>query len=201
MVIAIIGILVALLLPAIQAAREAARRSQCQSNLRQLGLALHNYHDAQGFFPASHDENFWSWITHSLPYLEEGPLRDRLDFNQPPEAQRAVAVGLPILQCASDARSSTISTVLPGKPFAYTSYLGNTGSAAAPITLARAVEAGAVKTGDPVAILGIGSGINCIMLGVEWQQVTSSKSTVPAPHVSLSAIPADVNRRIISASK
>jgi hypothetical protein len=124
----VIGVLVALLLPAVQAAREAARRSQCQNNLRQLGVALHNHHAAEGCFPASHDENFWSWITHSLSYLEEGPLRDRLDFNKPPEVQRAVAVGLPILQCASDARSSTISTVLPGKPFAYTSYLGSTGS-------------------------------------------------------------------------
>jgi prepilin-type N-terminal cleavage/methylation domain-containing protein len=131
-VIAVIGVLVALLLPAVQGAREAARRSQCQSNLRQLGLALHNFHDAKGFFPASHNENYWSWIAHSLPYLEEGPLQDRLDFKKPfpntPELQRAVAVPLPILQCASDERSSTISTALPGEPFAYTSYLGNTGS-------------------------------------------------------------------------
>jgi prepilin-type N-terminal cleavage/methylation domain-containing protein/prepilin-type processing-associated H-X9-DG protein len=96
-VIAIIGILIALLLPAVQAAREAARRSACTNNLKQLGLALHNYHDTTRVFPPSSinktflnkaaptkgtllNHNGWALI---LPYIEQGPLYNRFDFKQP----------------------------------------------------------------------------------------------------------------------
>ncbi len=93
-VIAIIGILVALLLPAVQAAREAARRSNCASNLRQLGLALHNYHDTQGAFPSlgqgteTHDpatstHRHMSGMVVLLPYLEQNPLY--VEFSSPQE--------------------------------------------------------------------------------------------------------------------
>jgi prepilin-type N-terminal cleavage/methylation domain-containing protein len=94
-VIAIIGILVALLLPAIQAAREAARRSQCQSNLRQISLALQNYHDTYKEFPrgaythadsnSSHDQDGLGWATKLLPYLEEQAIHDRLINNSVPK--------------------------------------------------------------------------------------------------------------------
>jgi prepilin-type N-terminal cleavage/methylation domain-containing protein len=91
-VIAIIGILVALLLPAVQAAREAARRMQCQNNLKQLGLAMHNFHDSYGYFPhAGHhwqfhvgfDQNGSPWLdgrqgagwgAQILQFLEQGNL-------------------------------------------------------------------------------------------------------------------------------
>lgn len=103
-VIAIIGILIALLLPAVQAAREAARRSQCSNNLKQLGLALHNYHDAFKVFPAvgygrgwagdaagSGSANDWaegprvlnhnSWVSLA-PFYEQSALYDAYDFRQ-----------------------------------------------------------------------------------------------------------------------
>ncbi|MEX1039111.1 MAG: DUF1559 domain-containing protein [Pirellulaceae bacterium] len=81
-VIAIIGVLVALLLPAVQQAREAARRMQCSNNLKQLGLALHNYHDTHGSFPpGAISENFLSWAVFILPQMEQGARHDLFNFN------------------------------------------------------------------------------------------------------------------------
>jgi prepilin-type N-terminal cleavage/methylation domain-containing protein/prepilin-type processing-associated H-X9-DG protein len=80
-VIAIIGILIALLLPAVQAAREAARRSQCTNNLKQLSLALHNYHDTCKSFPSGgHQETQLSWHVSILPQIEQGALYDLFEF-------------------------------------------------------------------------------------------------------------------------
>jgi prepilin-type N-terminal cleavage/methylation domain-containing protein/prepilin-type processing-associated H-X9-DG protein len=74
-VIAIIGILVALLLPAVQAAREAARRMQCTNNLKQIGLAAHNYHDVHKVFPpGSWHAVFGTFMLGLLPYVEQAPL-------------------------------------------------------------------------------------------------------------------------------
>jgi type II secretory pathway pseudopilin PulG len=80
-VIAIIGILVALLLPAVQAAREAARRMSCSNKLKQLGLALHNYHDVFRFLPSGgHQETELSWHVSILPQIEQQALFDRFAF-------------------------------------------------------------------------------------------------------------------------
>ncbi len=98
-VIAIIGILVALLLPAIQSAREAARRTQCSNNLKQIGVALHNYHDTHGRFPpggvhrnGGPDQGRWengsstswraSWLLLLLPFLEQEALYNDYDFSR-----------------------------------------------------------------------------------------------------------------------
>lgn len=81
-VIAIIGILIALLLPAVQAAREAARRTQCKNHLKQIGLAIHHYHDARGALPpgwlgdAPDGPPGWGWAVAILPYMEENNLYD-----------------------------------------------------------------------------------------------------------------------------
>jgi len=79
-VIAIIGILVALLLPAIQAAREAARRSQCLNNIKQIGLAMHMYHDTRKFIPPSRMPcHHGTWASAIWPYLEEGIVAQNWD--------------------------------------------------------------------------------------------------------------------------
>src|ERR1700754_2125242 len=80
-VIAIIGVLVALLLPAIQAAREAARRSQCVNNLKQLGIAMQNYHDTNGELPKGTVSCCWgTWQMSILPFIEQAQLADRYQF-------------------------------------------------------------------------------------------------------------------------
>ena len=82
-VIAIIGGLIALLMPAVQAAREAARRTQCQNNLHQIGIALHHYHDAGGSFPSGVIEPHRTmWTALLLRHIEQGPLYDTLEFGQ-----------------------------------------------------------------------------------------------------------------------
>jgi prepilin-type N-terminal cleavage/methylation domain-containing protein len=90
-VIAIIAILIALLLPAVQQAREAARRTQCKNNLKQFGLALHNYHDVYNTFPrfvqgSRYDGTGDGWRSFSahamiLPYIDQAPLYNKIDFN------------------------------------------------------------------------------------------------------------------------
>lgn len=86
-VIAIIAILIALLLPAVQQAREAARRSQCRNNLKQIGIAMHNYHDTFTVMPPGYvqipgtNRNEATWIAFLLPYLDQAPLYNQADFN------------------------------------------------------------------------------------------------------------------------
>ena len=85
-VIAIIGVLVGLLLPAVQQAREAARRMQCTSNMRQLGIACHNFADTfGGELPAGcRDYNFMSWVTFILPYMEENNRYEAMSVSYVP---------------------------------------------------------------------------------------------------------------------
>jgi prepilin-type N-terminal cleavage/methylation domain-containing protein/prepilin-type processing-associated H-X9-DG protein len=116
-VIAILAILIALLLPAVQKAREAAARSQCQNNLKQIGLACHNYHDAHGCFPTNsqdeggwdwnHQKNArsWSWLARLLPYVEQNNLYNQLNIaggNTLGQSQALLATGVKIFWCPSD---------------------------------------------------------------------------------------------------
>jgi prepilin-type N-terminal cleavage/methylation domain-containing protein/prepilin-type processing-associated H-X9-DG protein len=119
-VIAIIGILVALLLPAVQAAREAARRAKCQSNLKNIGIALQNYHSAKNRFPKGfvaqpETVEAWAWSTYILPYLEEQPVYDRLspseDFVIPVDANRKTKRNLADLFAAAASNTNEIVAV------------------------------------------------------------------------------------------
>ena len=83
-VFSVIGVLLALLLPAVQGARESARQAQCKNNLHQIGLALHNYHDAHQTFPMGSmftGQSSWGFMTYVLPYLEQRPSYETIDFN------------------------------------------------------------------------------------------------------------------------
>jgi prepilin-type N-terminal cleavage/methylation domain-containing protein/prepilin-type processing-associated H-X9-DG protein len=124
-VITIIAILVALLLPAVQAAREAARRTQCKNNLKQMGLALHNYHDALQCFPPGYIAALdditsttpgWGWGVMIMPYLELSNANRTLNTLLPiddPSNTAGVIQRLPVFLCPSD--------IYPDSPFNVTS--------------------------------------------------------------------------------
>jgi prepilin-type N-terminal cleavage/methylation domain-containing protein/prepilin-type processing-associated H-X9-DG protein len=112
-VIAITGVMAALLLPAIQSAREAARQTSCKNNLKQLGLALHNFESAYGKLPPGYEYvpgpqgngRGFSWAARLLPFLELGNVHDRIDFDRPVFDDVNAAVReehLPTLLCPSD---------------------------------------------------------------------------------------------------
>jgi len=118
-VIAIIGILVALLLPAIQAAREAARRTQCNNNLKQIGVALHNYHDTNKVLPAGFiyrtpaGNPDWGWAVFIMPFMEMDAMYKEADvgttqliqfYNATATAEQRALLQTPIpaYRCPSD---------------------------------------------------------------------------------------------------
>ena len=130
-VIAVIGILLSLLLPAVQQAREAARRTQCKNNLKQLGLAMHNYHDVASCIPPAYIQmNYWGWNVMLLPFQDQATLYNSLasapgtswceepavgfsaEFSTLTQPE-LLAVQIPSLRCPSDTGSSTLELTDP----------------------------------------------------------------------------------------
>lgn len=146
-VIGLIGMLIGLMLPAIQNVREAASRASCQNNLKQLGLAAQNYHSAFGRMPGS-SQNFRTqngqiravqWTHLLLPYLEQEAVyresieafkQDFSSYKNPPH--RHVTTVIKVFTCRSDGRMPGPTTDAEGNTCAYASYFGNEGTAPPP---------------------------------------------------------------------
>jgi prepilin-type processing-associated H-X9-DG protein len=140
--IGIISAIAAMLLPAIASAREAARRIQCTNHLRQIGLALHNYHDVDRSLPAAWQwdharQSAYSWAVPVLPFVEQSPLLAMIDkgaSNSSPRNAPARTTSLSIFLCPSDIAPASFELVegapgLPAVPFPTSNYIGVYGTA------------------------------------------------------------------------
>jgi prepilin-type N-terminal cleavage/methylation domain-containing protein/prepilin-type processing-associated H-X9-DG protein len=140
-VIAIIAVLVGLLLPAVQKVRESANRLKCQNNLKQIGLAIHMYHDGYNQLPMGWDFNLgWSALARLLPYVEQQNLYNTINFNLPytdPSNATALNTNISIFRCPSD-----LPNPMPSLGAA-TNYCGNDGN------LPVFVDADGINAGFP----------------------------------------------------
>ncbi len=167
-VVAIIGVLVGLLLPAVQQVRAAAARAACANHLKQLALAAHNHAAAVGHFPAGRGTPAplaFSAHARLLPYLEQGGIDARLDYTQPPASYTAgplsydgsrnfpaASSDVRVFRCPADASGPKV----PGSEYGATNYPANAGTGANAGTLASAD--GVFFTGSAVRIVDITDG-------------------------------------------
>lgn len=180
--IAIIAVLIAILLPAVQAAREAARRAQCVNNLKQMGLGLHNYHDAIGAFPmgyaararfvdgATDTAPGWGWATMILPQIEQGPLFNAVNFGlavESPQNSTVIRSTVTTYLCPSDLTSG---------PFPVTDASGNVLATAAPSSYAASVGGNETDTATGINNDGLGTGVFYRNSRVRLADVTDGSS-------------------------
>jgi prepilin-type N-terminal cleavage/methylation domain-containing protein len=210
-VIAIIGILVAMLLPAIQAAREAARRIQCSNNQKQIGVALHNYHDVHLTFPpdaiwmsrnrppaaTSGEQRNFTWVAMILPFMEQAPLHAQINFSLPAFGQNIVTTNptpvplheivLKNLLCPSDTPFKTLpysAAHWTNGPLGmgYMSYAGNAGWDSHRRLFGDERLAGVFPLMDSVAIGDIRDGTsNVIMVGETTMRGYCCRPNTAAP--------------------
>ena len=184
-VIAIIAILIALLLPAVQQAREAARRSQCQNNLKQIGIALHSYHEnakclppgwlgVAGGVPNVVGPTGWSWASHLLPQLDNTALHRKINFNATIDHASNANIrdqALPAFRCPSD-------------PSPETWLLKNEATGAPIVTLPTANYVGSFGTTDlddvaltPPGMIFSGNGVFCHNRPTRFVDISDGLST------------------------
>ena len=158
-VIAIIAVLIGLLLPAVQKVREAASRIKCSNNLKQLGLALHNYEGANKTFPQARNPYplVHSGLSRLLPFVEQENLQRLCDYTTPPTSPTNVTASqtkVPMFLCPSD----SISGQVPGYPDFGTNYVANNGSGTVGYGLIASGDG--IFTQSPIKVADVADGLS-----------------------------------------
>ena len=199
-VIAIIGILISLLLPAVQAAREAARRTGCINNLKQFGMALHNYADTHGRFPGLGSTPQTSFSIHArvLPYIEQESLSESMDLDQAlmlggggsasvsPAQVTAAQTVVSMFLCPSESQNPRFSSLLTfsgssGGTSGGTSYAVCSGSGTDTYYDLRYSSDGIFWNESAVAFRDIRDGTSCTMMASEMLLGSDSDTTCSIP--------------------